>query len=76
MWNSYKLYRASKDTRRYLSKENQLELNAAIDIYGVDSGAAILAVFLRLFSPEFMREFWNGNDKEFKKALTEHEALL
>lgn len=70
------MYRASKDVRKYLSKENQLELNDAIDSYGVDSGAGMLPIFIRLFSSEFMREFWNGNDKDFKKVLKEHEALL
>lgn len=69
MWDSYKLYKAARDLRKYISEEDQIELTRAIDYYGMDSGAAIVPMFKKLFREQFLRTFWKGSDIDFIEAL-------
>ncbi|MCF7834888.1 DUF5662 family protein [Candidatus Gracilibacteria bacterium] len=42
----------------------------------MDSGSALLDLFVKWYSKDFVRQLWDGNDQDFEKAYTKIYAKL
>lgn len=68
MWNADKLDKTAKALLPQMNARVYVQLQNAIDNYGIDKGENILVLFGCYFTPDFLRQFHTGNMREFWSA--------
>lgn len=76
MWNGKKIFEIAEKIKGTLEHPFSRDIQGALDVSGIDSGSALVDLFVKWYSKDFMKGIWEGTDEDFEKSYTEIYAKL